>query len=185
LENRAAADEPLELKGSIMIQLETIRAFFRYDDWANDRVLLAAGPLTDEQLDRSFEMGRGSLRKTLVHILCAEQVWVQRWQGHAETPWPDEGERAGVAAIVERLREAQRVREVFLSDVRDDALDREIEYRDSFGGLFSAALGDMMLQLCNHSTHHRAQAVNMIRRIGGSPPELDYMYWRLRRTHGD
>ena len=110
-----------------MIQLETIRAFLRYDDWANDRVLQAAGPLTDEQLDRSFEMGLGSLRKTLMHILCAEQVWVQRWQGHAETPWPDEKERAAVAAIGERVRETRGVREAFLRNLRDDALTREIE----------------------------------------------------------
>ncbi len=165
-----------------MTQLEMVRELFRYDDWANDRVLQAAAPLTDEQMDRPFEMGRGSLRRTLMHILCAEQVWVQRWQGHTETPWPDEGECVSVAAMGDRFREARGVREAFLRNLRDDALDRAIEYRDSFGGLFSAALGDMMLQLCNHSTHHRAQAVNMIRRVGGKAPELDYMYWRLRRT---
>ena len=119
-----------------------------------------------------------------MHILCAEQVWLQRCQGHAETPWPDEDERASVAAMGDRFRVARGVRGAFLRDLQDEALTCEIEYRDSFGGLFSATLGDMMLQLCNHSTHHRAQAVNMIRRVGASPPELDYMYWRLRRTEG-
>ena len=119
-----------------------------------------------------------------MHILCAEQVWVQRWQGYTETPWPDEDERASVAAMGDRFRGARSIRGAFLRDLQDDALTCEIEYRDSFGALFSATLGDMMLQLCNHSTHHRAQAVNMIRRVGASPPELDYMYWRLRRTEG-
>lgn len=164
-----------------MTQLETMRELFRYDDWANDRVLQAASSLTDEQLDRSIDMGCGSLRKTLMHMLCAEQVWVQRWQGKSETPWPDENERASVAAMTDRFHKARSVREAFLRDLRDEALSRPMEYRDSFGGLFSAKLGDMMLQLCNHSTHHRAQAVNMIRRAEVKPPELDYMYWRLRR----
>jgi len=167
-----------------MTQLDMVRELFRYDDWANDRVLQSVAPLTDEQLDRSFEMGCGSLRRTLMHILCAEQVWVRRWQGHADTPWPEEGERAGVAAMVDRIGEARSVRGAFLRNLQDEALARDIVYRDSFGGIFSAALSDMMLQLCNHSTHHRAQAVNMIRRVGGTAPELDYMYWRLRRTGG-
>lgn len=165
-----------------MIHVQTVQALLRYGDWANDRVLRSAAPLTDEQLDSSLEMGRGSLRKTLLHILCAERVWGQRWQGHTETPWPDENERAGVAEMGDRFRTTRDLRGAFLRDLRDDALGQEIEYRDSFGGLYSATLGDMMLQLCNHSTHHRAQAVNMIRRVGGKPPELDYMYWRLRRT---
>lgn len=164
-----------------MTQLEMVRELFLYDDWANDRVLQAASSLTDEQLDRSIDMGCGSLRRTLMHMLCAEQVWVQRWQGHGETPWPDEKERAAIPAMVDRFHKARDVRTAFLRDLRDDALGREIEYRDSFGGLFVAKLGDMILQLCNHSTHHRAQAVNMIRRVGGKPPELDYLYWRLRR----
>jgi len=167
-----------------MIQLETVRELLRYDDWANGRVLQSAASLSDEQMDQSFEMGCGSLRWTLMHILCAEQVWVQRWQGHTETPWPDERERAAVAAMGERFREAPSVRDAFLRNLQDDGLTREIVYRDSFGGIFSAALGDMMLQLCNHSTHHRAQAVNMIRRVGAAAPELDYMYWRLLRTGG-
>ncbi len=164
-----------------MTTLDILGELFRYDDWANDRVLQAATPLTDEQLDRPIDMGRGSLRKTLMHVVCAEQVWVQRWQGHTETPWPDEDLRASAAEMADRFRKARSVRDTFLRDLRDDALGREVEYRDSFGGLYVAKLGDMILQLSNHSTHHRAQAVNMIRRAGGKPPELDYMYWRLRR----
>jgi uncharacterized damage-inducible protein DinB len=33
----------------------------------------------------------------------------------------------------------------------------------------------MLLQLCYHATHHRAQAVNILRRLGTQAPELDYM----------
>ncbi len=160
-----------------MVQLDTVRAMLGYDDWANDTILRAAMPLTDEQLDRPFDMGRGTLRKTLLHIVCAEQVWVARWQGRAETPWPDEDERAGVAVMQERLQRGRTERTGFLDSLRDGDLARKVTYRDSFGSLFSAPLGDMLLQMCIHSVHHRAQAVNMIRRVGGTPPELDYMYW--------
>ncbi len=159
-----------------MNDLRTLQTFFRYNDWADDRLLLAAGPLGDEQLDRAFDMGRGSLRKTLLHIVVAEQVWVQRWQGRSQTPWPDETERVAVATMGERLQQTRRERDGFLATLTDADIDRRVVYRDSLGSLYNADLGDMLLHLCTHSMHHRAQAVNMIRRVGGHAPELDFMY---------
>jgi uncharacterized damage-inducible protein DinB len=111
-----------------------------------------------------------------VHILCGELVWVKRWRGQAETPWPDEEEPAGVATMRDRLAKTQRERDAFLHRLSEAELEQRLTYRDSLGGRFTATLGGMMLQLCLHSAHHRAQAVNMIRRAGSDPPDLDYMY---------
>src|SRR3990172_7723464 len=88
-----------------MVDVGTIQTNLRYSDWANDQLLRAAGGLTDAQLDHPFEMGPGSLRRTLLHILAGESVWRQRWQGKAEAPWPDESERVGIAALAERFRD--------------------------------------------------------------------------------
>lgn len=160
-----------------MIQQATIRELLRYGDHANDLVFRSALPLPDEALDRPFDMGRGSLRRTLMHIHVGEAVWLQRWRGRTETKWPDETERAGVATIHERFGDVRRERDAFLADLSDAALQISVTYRDSKGSLFHASLGQMMMQMCVHSTHHRAQAVNMIRRAGGQAPEVDYMVW--------
>jgi len=160
-----------------MIDLGTIRAFLKYNDWADERLLAAAGALSDDQLDHPFDIGRGSLRKTMLHIVAAEEVWAERWRGQAKTPWPNEEERVAAATMQERLKRTWKRRDAFLATVGNDELSRDVVYRDSFGSLYRAALGDMMLQLCIHSTHHRAQVVNMLRRLGDEPPELDYMYW--------
>ena len=45
-----------------MVSIETIQTFLRYNDWADDEVFRASEVFSDEQLDRAFEMGRGSLR---------------------------------------------------------------------------------------------------------------------------
>ena len=37
-----------------------IAALFRYNDRANDIVFDAAAPLSESQLDRAFDMGRGT-----------------------------------------------------------------------------------------------------------------------------
>lgn len=160
-----------------MIELDTVRTLLRYSDWANGQILRASARLGDEPLDRPFDMGRGSLRLTLMHIHAGEYVWLQRWGGKTETPWPDEEEHLSVVTLAESFGQMYARRDGFLKGLSNADLARPIVYRDSKGSLFTATLGNMMLQMCVHSMHHRSQAVNMLRRLGAAPPELDYMMW--------
>lgn len=160
-----------------MIDLGTIRDFLHYNDAMNDRILAAAVRVPSDGLDRPFEMGMGSLRRTLIHILAGESVWVRRWQGLHNTPWPDESVRHNPADIGREIAGVRAERDNFLRAQTPGTLAREITYRDSKGSYFSATLGDMMMQMCLHSTHHRAQAVNMLRQLGAEAPEVDYMMW--------
>lgn len=163
-----------------MINLDSLRALLKYSDWANGALLGAAAPLTVAQLDQPFDMGVGSLRKTLIHLYNGEYVWLNRWRGRAETKWPSEDEPAEPGELHERFRACWRERDAFIATTGEADLARVINYRDSKGSMYLATLADMMLQMFVHSTHHRAQAVNMIRRVGGTPPDLDYMYWVRR-----
>src|SRR5207247_562821 len=63
-----------------MVRLTTIRELFVHNDWASTHLLSLARPLSDTQLDQPFEMGEGSLRRTLNHMWAAERVWLDRWQ---------------------------------------------------------------------------------------------------------
>lgn len=166
-----------------MTDLDLLVTLLEYTDWSNDRLLEAASPMTDEQLDLAMEIGPGTLRKVLLHIHNGELVWLRRWQGrgggeHGETPWPSESEAVTVAQLRERLAAVRRERAAFLASVREQRADlgRVQRYRDSKGSLYRASLRDMLIQGIMHSKHHQAQAVNIIRRLGGAWPELDYMY---------
>ena len=59
----------------------TIRALFAHNDWARDALMACVGPLADDVLDRPFEMGHGSLRATLEHMLRAETSKLEEY-GH-------------------------------------------------------------------------------------------------------
>ena len=48
-------------------------------------------------------------------------------------------------------------------------------YRDSKGSLYQTTLQNMLLEMIVHATHHRAQAINALRRVGAAVPEVDYM----------
>lgn len=164
------------------MDLDTFKALFRYSDWANLRVLGCAAELSNEQLDRQLEIGSGTLRKTLLHLYNGEFVWRQRWQTEDAVPWPSEDEPAAIPALTDRFKTNFAARDGFLATVTALALTQIRKYRDSRGTWYEAPLGDMLMQAGVHSIHHRAQIVNMLRRLGGEAPELDYMYWRRHPT---
>lgn len=157
--------------------LAHFRRMFEYSDAANRLVLEAAGGLDDTLIDREIDIGPspGSLRRILVHTYNGERVWLSRWKGGEETKWLPEDVKPATAALLAAFEAVWVEREAWLATLDDARLDVMQRYRDSRGTLYRASLGDMLLQGFVHSTHHRAQAVNAVRRLGGKPPEVDYM----------
>ncbi|QDT12947.1 DinB family protein [Planctomycetes bacterium K23_9] len=153
---------------------------YTYNDWANDKVLTLCDGLTDQQLDTPREMGFGTLRATLFHILTAEQVWMERWQ---EVPWrPFSTDPAGMS--VGTLRRALAVvaeqRRELIDENRGDSFARRISYQDSKKTPYDHVLSDLLLHVASHGVHHRAQALNYLRQfdrtlVGG----VDYIFYRL------
>jgi uncharacterized damage-inducible protein DinB len=166
---------------SPMLDLETLRPFFAHTDWSNLRLLDAAEPLNDQQLDQDLQLGPGSLRKILLHTYNGEIVWLKRWQGMIEMAWPGENETPTVEDLRSIFGANAGSRNRWMDTLTPDALGKVQKYRDSKGTLYQATLGDMMIQAIMHSKHHQAQAANAIKRLGGKPPELDYMY-RVRKS---
>lgn len=164
-----------------MDSLASIRSLLDYSDEMNRRLCNAATPLPPEKLDHPIDMGMGSLRKTLAHILVAETVWLARQQGESETKWPPYETTQTPAQMLAAFEELWPRRNAFVRMLDDAKLSAEQVYRDSKGSQFTATLHDMLLQGIVHSTHHRAQAVHMLKRVGGAFAEMDYMYWRRRR----
>ncbi len=163
-----------------MIDIATIRVMLEYTDWSNGKLLDDAAGCTDEQLDRDLQIGPGTLRRILLHTYNGEMIWLKRWRGIVENPWPGEGERVAIADLRGRFEANARAREEWMGTLAPGDSARVQKYRDSKGNLFEATLGDMLVQGVMHTKHHQAQAVNALKRLGAAWPELDYMY-RVRR----
>lgn len=160
---------------SVQFDLHTLREFFRFSDWARARVHAAAESFADAQLDQPFEMGVGTLRKTLAHIRDAEKWWLDNWTQGPGQLFPAADERSAVATLGAQFDETAAKRNAFLAKLSDADLNRVVKGTPRPNVVREFPLGVTLLQLCNHSTHHRAQALNMIRRLGGRPPTCDYL----------
>jgi len=65
------------------MELDSIRQLYDYNRWADRRILAKAGTLASEDFIRSMGNSFSSVRDTLAHILGAEWIWLERWQGRS------------------------------------------------------------------------------------------------------
>jgi uncharacterized damage-inducible protein DinB len=164
------------------LDVATIDAYYAYCDWAYRRLHDAAQDLPDGQLDASWPLGVGSLRATLLHIAQAEQWWLDNWTRGPEHWFPSFDERISIAEIRRRFDHTAGQRNQMLQGLTEADLGCTVTATARPGVQRSFPLGVTMLQLCCHGTHHRAQALNMLRQVGAALPELDYLHMIAEQT---
>ncbi len=164
-----------------LFRLGTIRELFAFTDWARDKLMTVASGLADEQLDRKFEMGEGSLRATLNHLWSSERMWLDRWKRHPQPRSRKDAAGVTMSGLWQEFRETAAERTKFLAGMGDADLPHLLTYTNVRGETYTFPFGGMMLHVSNHGSHHRAQAVNMIRRVGAALPRpgLDYIFMKI------
>jgi uncharacterized damage-inducible protein DinB len=60
-----------------------IRNLYSFDAWAGERIMEAIQALQPEEFVRDLNASYGSVRGTLVHIIWAKWLWLERWQGRS------------------------------------------------------------------------------------------------------
>lgn len=163
--------------------LRTFSELLTFNDWAREKLLAAAAPLSDAQLDRTFEMGEGSLRATLAHLWFAEQIWLDRWLGGNRPQLAKADPAISIAELHERFRRTGAERAAFLTAKSDRDLDAPISFTNMRNETYTFSLRDLLLHVCNHGSHHRAQAVNMLRHVGAEAPKpgVDYIFMKVEQ----
>ncbi len=157
------------------LDLRTIRDLYEFADWAREQVHDAAAGLSDDQLDRPFPIGMGSLRKNLVHVRDGEQWWLNNWKGDSGAPFPATDETLSISDLRRSFDAVAAERNRQINVMSDADLQRIVEGRPRPDVVRRFPIGVTMLQLCSHGTHHRAQSLNMLRQLGAKPPPLDYV----------
>jgi len=77
---RNAGSDDCESNNSHDIQL-----LYKYDRWANNRVLQAVSALSPEQFTHDLGGSFRSVRDTLVHIIGGEWGWLTYWKASSHS----------------------------------------------------------------------------------------------------
>lgn len=131
----------------------------------------------------------------MAHILFAQYVWACRIEEKAprillsdlevkpSAEGPGANHSQNPSASLDRLSQTdlnlftlnKQLYEIFRSYLNDDP-QRLVQYKNLKNEICSNTLGDILLHVCNHGTHHRAQMALLMRQNGLTPPPSDYIF---------
>jgi uncharacterized damage-inducible protein DinB len=71
-----------------MHAFELLQRLHRHRAWVNGNLLTAAASLSAEQLQATYQIGQGSIWKSLVHLHAAEYIWLKVLLGNGDPLLP-------------------------------------------------------------------------------------------------
>jgi len=162
---------------------EPLELLLEHNAWATRKVLRTCAALTDEQWLRRFEIGPGSLHDTLTHIVGAMLRWADRIDGapNGVRPSIEDGSRRTAEDLLPLLDRAAA--DLAASAARARTRGFATELNVTLGDhLCRLSLGAMLVHVTTHGAHHRAQCINMLRRlevpgVSDQIPDVDVLEW--------
>ena len=143
--------------------------------WATKNILDACRNLSPEQLNQEFEMGLGTIKRTLTHILGAMQGWGDLLAEREQRPRLEEDD----LSLDELETRLDAIADDLLQSSRSHPVD-EIVSGERGGRTYSFTRGAVLTHVTTHGMHHRAQCLNMLRQMGvETMPPSSVMEWTL------
>jgi uncharacterized damage-inducible protein DinB len=142
--------------------------FYKYNLWANLRLLDACARLTNEQLDATMVGTFGSIRETLMHMLSSEEGYAGHFTG--TYPQPRLHELPAFPGFDELRRRAEQSGKSLITISEQHDLS-EVRHLDN--GTYDALGINVMIQVINHGIDHRSQIATLLAQQGIEAPGLD------------
>ena len=139
---------------------------FQYDNHFNQQ-LISFYTATPEKISEKCI-------KLLSHILNVHQIWNYRILP-GKIPYESW-----------QVQEIRNLCEIHNKNFEDSVsildqfdLDQIVQYSNKKGQIFNHKVRDLLFQIINHSTYHRAQIATEFRQIGLKPLLTDYIYYKM------
>ena len=154
---------------------DAFRHFYDYHFSENRNIWDAYIPsLSDEQFTQNESYSHGSVRNQIVHLMSVDDTWFSGLRG---VDMPDSLDPASFLdrssirvhwdAVEQRMRG-------YLAELRDEML---FETPFSVGEDKDLILWQVLLQVANHGTDHRAQLLRLLNDLGVKTVSQDYIFY--------
>ena len=161
---------------------QDIQLLYKYNRWANTRILNAASNLTPEQFLAPASFPHRELRGTLTHVLFAEWLWRSRLQGESPTHHFKPEDFPTFDSLRARWREEEKAMNSFIEGLTDEKLSGTIQYKTTKGVVMENVFWQVMTHVVNHGTQHRSEAAAILTELGQSPGDIDLIVFLREQT---
>ncbi len=130
--------------------------------------------LTQEQFTRDVSYSVGSVRNQIVHLISVDATWFTALRGAATPDMLEPADFADRILIRSHWDTVEQQMREYLAALRDEMLfDKpftEGEDKDLF-------LWQVLLQVVNHGTDHRAQLLRLLHDLGIATSPQDFIFY--------
>ena len=159
------------------MELNNIRQLYDYNRWAGRRTLTAARRLAKDDFIRPMGNSFSSVRDTLAHILGAEWIYLERWQGRSLKALLDSSTFPTVQSLESRWETLERDQMQFIEALTPQRLCEELAYINLTGERYSYPLWQQLVHVVNHSSYHRGQVTTLLRQLGTEAVSTDFLVY--------
>ncbi len=144
----------------------TIQKFMQYNTWANQKTVEILASVDDNTLDTEMKSSFPTIRKTLMHVWDAQQIWLLRLQGQPTTKWASQDFAGSTEELYKAFIHDSQAFADFIAGKDHAYLDGEIVYKNMKGVEFKNGVEGILFHVVNHGTFHRGQILTMLRELG-------------------
>lgn len=164
--------------------MDLLDRLLEHDAWTTRLLMERCRHLSSAELDREFDLGLRTLRKTFAHIVRNVDAWSALMAGDQMPA------SRGTECTIEELLDWHAVATAQLTRVAREIAGRNgwdeewLDMMDEPPSLKS--YGGATLHVITHSMHHRGQAIHIMKRLGVEDvPEGDVLSWEAwRKANG-
>ena len=147
--------------------MTTLERLLRHDAWTTRTMLQASSELSDAALDREFDIGHRTLRRTFAHLVSNMECWCDLMCGWPQRSVSHESVRQDtIAGLVKRLEQVSQELLALGLDVATQRREEEVFVDYVAVPHRKKPLGAGFVHIATHGMHHRAQCIYMMRQLG-------------------
>lgn len=149
-----------------------------YHLWATNLLFQSIDSLSKDDYKKDIGLFFKSIHGTLNHLLVVEKVWYSRLIGVTYIPNSlSEELESNKDVLQKKLLQSIKDWKVWLENFDSTQWQNTFRYKTMRGFEAELLFCDVVHHNMNHRTHHRGQITAAITQLGGSSPEIDYVYY--------
>jgi uncharacterized damage-inducible protein DinB len=163
--------------------LQEAKTLHAYNSWATNHVFDVLATMPTDKYMQDMKGSHGSIHTTLVHMVGAEKVWLERFQDAAQ-PFLSENPPASLAELKVVWEKVGYDTAKWLGMMTDKKLGETFTMKTAQGDTFTHVFWQAFQHVVNHSSYHRGQVITMMRQLGVKPVSTDLIRFYRETKRG-
>lgn len=154
--------------------IEQYKTWFEYEKDSHEKTIssLIAVPIEKRNL-KEFHKAVD----LFAHIVGARILWLYRFGFLNEKPKNLFPTNVNVEELSLMANKMYELWDNYFNKLDEKEFNRAFEYKSTEDLWYTNKVEEIITQLFGHSWYHRGQIAMLVRMIGGTPAETDYVYW--------